>query len=145
MVAPAPRLRVHALHASFDLPLPLPAPSTPGLGSCSSGDDAWLTCAARSLSDDESDAAHTARGGGGGGAALAVRPTTLRQAVQAFMDFPHPLTTLTEYGSYGPNGAISRYHNPRNYTLVRHSVATFIPVLPVCDLEPTRCGPVLYG
>jgi hypothetical protein len=32
------------------------------------------------------------------------------------LDHPHPLDTLGEVGSYGPEGAISRFHNPDNYT-----------------------------
>jgi hypothetical protein len=36
-------------------------------------------------------------------------PSTLRDAVLQFMNHPHPLTTLTEYGAYGTNGTISRY------------------------------------
>lgn len=32
------------------------------------------------------------------------------------LDNPHPLDQLSEVGAYGPDGAISRYHNPANYT-----------------------------
>eukprot|EP00200_Dunaliella_tertiolecta_P009218 CAMPEP_0202391792 /NCGR_PEP_ID=MMETSP1127-20130417/92026_1 /ASSEMBLY_ACC=CAM_ASM_000462 /TAXON_ID=3047 /ORGANISM="Dunaliella tertiolecta, Strain CCMP1320" /LENGTH=1603 /DNA_ID=CAMNT_0048994249 /DNA_START=136 /DNA_END=4947 /DNA_ORIENTATION=+ len=41
---------------------------------------------------------------------------TLQEATQLFLNTPHPLTTLSEYTSYGSDGAISRYHNPDNYT-----------------------------
>ena len=32
------------------------------------------------------------------------------------LDNPHPLDMLSEVTSYGPDGGISRYHNPDNYT-----------------------------
>lgn len=48
-------------------------------------------------------------------ASMAIAPD-LRSAVQQFMNYPHPLQSLSSYGSYGPKGAISRYHNPDNYT-----------------------------
>ena len=41
---------------------------------------------------------------------------TLFDAVMDLLDTPHPLDTLGEVGSYGPDGAISRFHNPDNYT-----------------------------
>ncbi|KAF5828980.1 hypothetical protein DUNSADRAFT_16742 [Dunaliella salina] len=41
---------------------------------------------------------------------------TLQEATQLFLNTPHPLATLSEYASYGSDGAISRYHNPDNYT-----------------------------
>ena len=37
------------------------------------------------------------------------------------MDNPHPLETLGDSGAYGPDGSISRYHNPDHYTRVRSS------------------------
>ena len=43
-------------------------------------------------------------------------PLTLRSALLQFMNYPHPLQTLGSYESYGPKGAISRFHNPDNYT-----------------------------
>jgi hypothetical protein len=41
---------------------------------------------------------------------------TLFDAVMELLDNPHPLDQLSEVGAYGPDGAISRYHNPANYT-----------------------------
>jgi len=41
---------------------------------------------------------------------------SLLDAVMELLDHPHPLDTLRETGSYGDDGAISRYHNPENYT-----------------------------
>lgn len=41
---------------------------------------------------------------------------TLGDAILTFMNSPHPLQTLGELRAYGPNGAISRYHNPTSYT-----------------------------
>jgi hypothetical protein len=32
------------------------------------------------------------------------------------MNSPQPLQTLGEMRAYGPNGSISRYHNPNSYT-----------------------------
>ncbi|KAG1664312.1 hypothetical protein FOA52_005710 [Chlamydomonas sp. UWO 241] len=64
-----------------------------------------------------------ARAGGGGAAAAATalqppRPAlTLRAAVLQFMNHPHPLKILSQLESYGTDGAISRYHNPNNYTI----------------------------
>ena len=43
-------------------------------------------------------------------------PTSLAAAVMAFMDTPHPLDILADHRAYGTDGAISRYHNPDNYT-----------------------------
>ena len=40
---------------------------------------------------------------------------SLREAVMDLMNFPHPLDTLGDPGAYGPDGAISRYHNPDHY------------------------------
>ncbi|PNH07557.1 hypothetical protein TSOC_005973, partial [Tetrabaena socialis] len=40
----------------------------------------------------------------------------LQQSVLHFMNQPHPLATLSDYQAYGPNGCISRFHNPDNYT-----------------------------
>lgn len=39
-----------------------------------------------------------------------------RDAFLALMDNPHPLDTLSEPSAYGVKGAISRYHNPLNYS-----------------------------
>jgi hypothetical protein len=41
---------------------------------------------------------------------------TLGDAILTFMNSPHPLQTLKEVRAYGPNGSISRYHNPNSYT-----------------------------
>lgn len=38
------------------------------------------------------------------------------EAFWELMNCPHPLDTLGDPGSYGDTGAISRYHNPDNYT-----------------------------
>lgn len=51
---------------------------------------------------------------GGGGAAAAV--ASARGALSALMDAPHPLDILGDPSAYGPEGAISRFHNPDNYT-----------------------------
>jgi len=40
---------------------------------------------------------------------------SLREAVMDLMNYPHPLDTLGEPSAYGPDGAISRYHNPDHY------------------------------
>ncbi|KAL4443837.1 hypothetical protein ABPG75_011574 [Micractinium tetrahymenae] len=39
-----------------------------------------------------------------------------REAVWVLMNRPHPLDILADPGAYGDAGAISRYHNPDNYT-----------------------------
>lgn len=41
---------------------------------------------------------------------------TARGALNVLMDSPHPLDILGDPASYGPTGAISRFHNPDNYT-----------------------------
>lgn len=53
---------------------------------------------------------------GNASASAPQQPLTLRSALLQFMNYPHPLQTLGSYESYGPNGAISRFHNPDNYT-----------------------------
>jgi len=40
---------------------------------------------------------------------------SLKDAVMDLMNYPHPLDTLGEPSAYGPDGAISRYHNPDHY------------------------------
>ena len=40
---------------------------------------------------------------------------SLREAVMDLMNYPHPLDILGDPGAYGPEGAISRYHNPDHY------------------------------
>ncbi|GFR45559.1 hypothetical protein Agub_g6953 [Astrephomene gubernaculifera] len=60
-----------------------------------------------------------ARGGGASAAADAKRAAqvaSMQSSMVQFMNQPHPLATLSEYGAYGPNGCISRFHNPDNYT-----------------------------
>ena len=37
-------------------------------------------------------------------------------AERAFLNSPHPLDILADAGAYGPEGHISRHHNPDNYT-----------------------------
>lgn len=39
-----------------------------------------------------------------------------REALWVLMNRPHPLDILADPGAYGDSGAISRYHNPDNYT-----------------------------
>ncbi len=41
---------------------------------------------------------------------------SLTDAIMELLNNPHPLDTLSETAAYGPDGAISRYHNPDNYT-----------------------------
>ena len=48
--------------------------------------------------------------------AIGAPAPTLFDAIMELLDFPHPLDTLSEVTAYGPDGAISRYHNPANYT-----------------------------
>jgi len=47
----------------------------------------------------------------------------LHDALLQFMNHPHPLQSLSAYESYGPNGAVSRFHNPNNYTIGLRRVA----------------------
>lgn len=42
--------------------------------------------------------------------------TNAQAALSALMDNPHPFDILGDPAAYGPEGAISRYHNPDNYT-----------------------------
>lgn len=51
---------------------------------------------------------------------------TLHDALLAFMNYPHPLQTLSDPGAYGPQGVISRYHNPDNY---RRALAALIHLI----------------
>ncbi len=48
----------------------------------------------------------------------------LQKDVLQFMNHPHPLATLSDYQAYGPNGCISRFHNPDNYTQVLVALST---------------------
>lgn len=48
----------------------------------------------------------------------------LQKDVLQFMNHPHPLATLSDYQAYGPNGCISRFHNPDNYTQALVALST---------------------
>ena len=66
--------------------------------------------------------------------ALGPPAPTLFDATMELLDTPHPLDTLSEVGAYGPDGAISRFHNPDNYTralggVLRARVAGWGPLL----------------
>lgn len=62
--------------------------------------------------------------GGHAAAAVGADPLglTLGDAILAFMNSPHPLETLGEWRAYGPDGSISRFHNPANYTRALESL-----------------------
>ena len=36
-------------------------------------------------------------------------------AERVILNWPHPLTVLSDPRAYGPGGSISRHHNPHNY------------------------------
>jgi len=48
--------------------------------------------------------------------------TDLKRAQLAFLNSPHPLNLLADPGAYGPEGSISRHHNPDNYARALHNV-----------------------
>lgn len=48
--------------------------------------------------------------------AVGLPAPTLFDAIMELLDNPHPLDMLSEVTAYGPDGGISRYHNPDNYT-----------------------------
>lgn len=56
------------------------------------------------------------RRGGYGRSGVTHGRRDLDAAILSFMNYPHPLQSLSSYDSYGPQGAISRFHNPDNYT-----------------------------
>lgn len=74
---------------------------------------------------------------GGGGAAAAV--ASARGALSALMDAPHPLDILGDPSAYGPEGAISRFHNPDNYTAALGGVLR-AQVPPRCPPTEIRLG-----
>lgn len=41
----------------------------------------------------------------------------MQRGVMHFMNQPHPLTMLSDYQAYGPQGCISRFHNPGAWAL----------------------------
>jgi hypothetical protein len=65
-------------------------------------------------------AASKAGAGSGKGSAKASKPRapvrSAREAALELMNVPHPLDILADAAAYGSDGAISRYHNPDNYT-----------------------------
>jgi len=107
LVPPPTTMRVHALSGSFDILDPL-AEEEGG----AAGHKPVTTQHGHRHSHHKHGAHHQDRDK----AAAVAPPKTLRDAIITFMNFPHPLATLSEYGAYGPNGSISRYHNPDNYT-----------------------------
>ncbi|KXZ51423.1 hypothetical protein GPECTOR_12g385 [Gonium pectorale] len=54
----------------------------------------------------------------------AAKLASMQRTVLDFMNQPHPLTTLGDYQAYGPNGCISRFHNPDNYTRALNALKT---------------------
>ena len=58
-----------------------------------------------------------------------------RDAFLALMDNPHPLDILADARAYGFQGAISRYHDPLNYSKGLRSVIK----------QQTKSGPRLFG
>lgn len=70
---------------------------------------------------------------------------TARGALNVLMDSPHPLDTLGDPASYGPMGAISRFHNPDNYTaaiggVLRAQVPDALPLAPFWPRKALRLG-----
>ena len=64
---------------------------------------------------------------------------TLFDAIMELLDTPHPLDMLSEVTAYGPDGGISRYHNPANYTralggVLRTRKMAWRPLLPGSSL-----------
>jgi len=66
--------------------------------------------------DDETVLARPEPSKKGSAAAAGSTAGQLRSAMLQFMNYPHPLATLTSLHAYGHDGAVSRYHNPDNYT-----------------------------
>ncbi|KAL3684954.1 hypothetical protein R1sor_002976 [Riccia sorocarpa] len=50
------------------------------------------------------------------------RAVEVRAAQRSFLNQPHPLEILSDPGSYGPEGSISKHHDPRNYARAVESV-----------------------
>ncbi len=64
------------------------------------------------------------------------------------LDCPHPLDTLSEVTAYGPDGGISRFHNPDNYTralggVLRSRARSWRPLLG--DSKNSSSGPAKKG
>lgn len=113
LVAPAPTMTVHSLSGSYELLDHAKAAEA----AAATGHRHITTQASRhSRSSSHARSSRSSSSSAPAAAAPQQPPTDVRGAISAFMNFPHPLTTLTEYGAYGPNGTISRYHNPDNYT-----------------------------
>jgi hypothetical protein len=51
-----------------------------------------------------------------GAEAFGPAPASVQEALWELMNNPHPLDTLADPAAYGDRGAISRFHNPDNYT-----------------------------
>ncbi|KAL2653159.1 hypothetical protein R1flu_021287 [Riccia fluitans] len=50
------------------------------------------------------------------------RAVEVRAAQRSFLNQPHPLEILSDPDSYGPEGSISKHHDPRNYARAVESV-----------------------
>ncbi|BBM97674.1 hypothetical protein MPTK1_1g07460 [Marchantia polymorpha subsp. ruderalis] len=50
------------------------------------------------------------------------REVEVRAAQRSFLNQPHPLEILSDPGSYGSEGSISKHHDPRNYYAAINSV-----------------------
>ena len=67
--------------------------------------------------------------------AIGTEVESKRDAFLALMDNPHPLDILADARAYGFQGAISRYHDPLNYSKGLRSVIK----------HQAKPGPRLFG
>jgi hypothetical protein len=102
--------------------------SCAGLTACSSGSSSSASCSGACASGgcEACVGCEQAQQAGEGVHAVAMGADplglTLGDAILAFMNSPHPLETLGEWRAYGPDGSISRFHNPANYTRALESL-----------------------
>ncbi len=99
------------------------------------GDDAAAVLQQGTLSRAEQPAAAAAN-------AVAARNSrrvpSARAALSSLMDNPHPLDILGDPAAYGPEGGISRFHNPDNYTAALGGAHSFCKLFAFacCSLHP---------
>lgn len=93
-----------------------PSPTLAPLSTTSSQHGAGSSTQPHYASADAADDAPPDAAPAAANAAVPAVLPSLRAALLAFMDYPHPLQYLSTLSSYGTEGAISRYHNPANYT-----------------------------
>lgn len=73
----------------------------------------------------------------------AAKLESMQKSMLQFMNQPHPLTILSDYQAYGPQGYVSRFHNPGTWQRVGRYLAPANLARYLTRSDHVRCYPVL--